>query len=201
MIATATATLKPFILHIASICKKSLHTTTITNSNSNSPLRLPLTSLQCGAILQSLTNTKSFVQGQKLHSYMLTCGNLQNNTYLSSKLAAFYAACGRMTQAQVIFNGVALKNSFLWNFMIRGYASDGYVRNTAMEALTLFYLMGKAGLKADGTTLLALLSACADWGSIKQGKEIHCYANTMSRKTFLQQIGSCKELTSTAVHP
>ncbi|XP_023554404.1 putative pentatricopeptide repeat-containing protein At3g11460, mitochondrial [Cucurbita pepo subsp. pepo] len=283
MIAIATAILKSFLLHNASICKKSLHTNTVTNPKS--ALRFPLTSLQCGAILQSLTNNKSIAQGRKLHACMLTSGNLQNNTYLSSKLAAFYAACGRMIEAQVIFDGVALKNSFLWNFMIRGYASggviayealamyrkmlrlgivdnftfpfvlkacgdlglsemgreihthvevcgwdsdiyvnnsllamylkfgnldvarkvfdkmpdrdttswntliSGYVRNNnAMEALMIFYLMGKAGLKADGTTLLALLSACVDLAAIKQGKEIHCYAirnNYVSSNEFL----------------
>ncbi|XP_022135920.1 pentatricopeptide repeat-containing protein At3g12770-like isoform X2 [Momordica charantia] len=267
-----TAALKPFIFHNLIIFKRSLNTTAI--SSPTPPLRVPLNSLQCGAILQSLTNKKSSAEGRKLHGYMLTCGNLQDNAYLNSKLAAFYAGCGRMVEAQVIFDGVVLKNSFLWNFMIRGYASDGtnaykalalyrkmvtlgfkadnftfpfvlkacgdlgltemgkkihgrvevcgwesdiyvnnsliamyvkfgnmgdarkvfdkmperdltswntmisgYVRNNnAMDALMIFYRMGKAGSKADGTTLLALLSVCADLAAIKQGKEIHCYA-------------------------
>jgi len=100
------------------LLKQSLHTTT-------APFPLPqngftLTSQQCGSILQSLTNTKSFTKGQQLHGHMTTCGALRVNTYLNTKLAAFYATCGRMAEAQLIFDGIELKNSFLWNFMIRG---------------------------------------------------------------------------------
>lgn len=43
-----------------------------------------------------------------------------------------------MTESQVIFNGVALKIYFLWNFMIRGYASDG---TNAYKALDMFRKM------------------------------------------------------------
>ncbi|ONI18543.1 hypothetical protein PRUPE_3G221900 [Prunus persica] len=239
------------------------------------------------------------LEGQKLHALMVTSGNLLNNTYLSTKLAAFYANCGRMAQAQVIFDGILLKNSFLWNFMIRGYAcnecslkalvlyremlsfgqkadnftypfvlkacgdlllvetgrrvhsevvvsgleSDIYVANALLamyskfghmglarmlfdrmlerdliswntmisgyvknnnprKALEVFEEMGKAGLKADGTTLLGILSACAELLALKLGKEIHAYVvrksveihNEFLTNSLIEMYCNCKSL-------
>ncbi|VVA33697.1 PREDICTED: pentatricopeptide [Prunus dulcis] len=230
---------------------------------------------------------------------MVTSGNLLNNTYLSTKLAAFYANCGRMAQAQMIFDGILLKNSFLWNFMIRGYAcnecslkalvlyremlsfgqkadnftypfvlkacgdlllgetgrrvhsevvvsgleSDIYVANALLamyskfgdmglarmlfdrmlerdliswntmisgyvknnnprKALEVFEEMGKAGLKADGTTLLGILSACAELLALKLGKEIHAYVvrksveihNEFLTNSLIEMYCNCKSL-------
>ncbi|KAL6287421.1 hypothetical protein ACE6H2_011811 [Prunus campanulata] len=149
------------------LLKKSLCTATV--HFKEQPLSPPLTSLQCGTILQSLTNTKSFPKGQKLHALMVTSGNLLNNTYLSTKLAAFYANCGRMAQAQVIFDGILLKNSFLWNFMIRGYACN----ECSLKALVLYREMLSFGQKADNFTYPFVLKACGDLLLVETGRRVH----------------------------
>lgn len=71
--------------------------------------------------------------------------------------------------AKTMFDKMPVRDLTSWNTMISGYVRN----NNAMEALTIMYLTGKSELKADGTTLLALLTSLA---AIKQGKEIHCYA-------------------------
>ncbi|KDP25879.1 hypothetical protein JCGZ_22909 [Jatropha curcas] len=129
----------------------------------------PLTSLQCGKILQSVTNTKSLAKGRQLHAYIITSGTLQNNTYLSTKLAVFYANCGHMASAQVIFDGIVLKNSFLWNFMIRGYACNGF----PMKALVLYQLMWSFGQKADKFTYPFVIKACGDFLNVEIGRKFH----------------------------
>ncbi|KAH7576799.1 hypothetical protein JRO89_XS01G0151900 [Xanthoceras sorbifolium] len=130
----------------------------------------PLTSLQCGATLQSLTNTKSFKQGQQLHAHIFVSGTLENNTYLSSKLAAFYASCGQMTQAQAIFDGIVLKSSFLWNFLIRGYACNGF----GLRSLVLYREMFSFGHKADNFTYPFVLKACGELLLVEIGRRVHC---------------------------
>lgn len=129
----------------------------------------PLSSLQCGAILQSLTNIKWLTKGQQLHAYIIVSGNIQNNTYLSTKLAAFYANCGHMTDAKVIFDGIVLKNSFLWNFMIRGYACNGL----PVKALVLYQQMSCFGQKADKFTYPFVIKACGDFLNVEMGRRIH----------------------------
>ncbi|KAL6140094.1 hypothetical protein ACLB2K_058395 [Fragaria x ananassa] len=136
----------------------------------------PFTSLQCGAILQSLTNTKSLPKGQKLHSLMATSGNLLHNTYLATKLAAFYANCGQMPQAHLLFDSVLFKNSFLWNFMIKGYACNGF----GLDSIVMYRQMVSLGLKGDNFSYPFVLKACVVSGcgelvALKQGKAVHAY--------------------------
>lgn len=100
---------------------------------------------------------------------MVTSGNLLDNTYLSTKLAAFYANCGIMAQAQVIFDGILFKNSFLWNFMIRGYACNGF----SLNSIVLYREMLSFGHKADNFTYPFVLKACGDLLAVEIGRRVH----------------------------
>ncbi|XAR65781.1 hypothetical protein NMG60_11011721 [Bertholletia excelsa] len=134
-------------------------------------LEQPLTSVQCGTMLQSLTNTRSFQRGQKLHGLMVTYGIVRENTYLNTKLTAFYAGCGHMDKAFLIFDQIVLKNSFLWNIMIRGYASSN---GCPMKALLLYWEMMNFGKRPDKFTYPFVLKACGDLGLVEIGRRIHC---------------------------
>ncbi|XP_028793766.1 pentatricopeptide repeat-containing protein At4g21065-like isoform X2 [Neltuma alba] len=130
----------------------------------------PLTSLQCGTVLQSLTNTKSYGKCLQLHAHMITCGTLVHNTYLNTKIAACYAGCGRMAEAQGILCFQCIPNL-------------GYVKNgKARDAFIIFDHMKNAGFRGDETTLLALLSGCGDLTNLKVGKAIHGYVVRNSGK-------------------
>ncbi|KAH0454586.1 hypothetical protein IEQ34_016510 [Dendrobium chrysotoxum] len=131
---------------------------------------VPLTSLQCGHLFQSLTNSRSYRKGQQLHTFMLISGVLIDNTYLATKLSAFYAICGKMEEARVIFNGIMLKSSFLWNMMIRGFSCSGFPLN----ALFMYRQMLGFGKKADNFTYPFVLMASGDLLLDDVGKRIHC---------------------------
>ncbi|XP_039130353.1 pentatricopeptide repeat-containing protein At5g66520-like [Dioscorea cayenensis subsp. rotundata] len=90
-----------------------------------------LTSLQCGHLFASPDSLKCFKKALQLHAHMITCGVLIQNTYLNTKLCAMYAASGNMPAARVIFDGIVLKSSFLWNVMVRGYACN----NCSLDSL------------------------------------------------------------------
>ncbi|KAF7823106.1 putative pentatricopeptide repeat-containing protein [Senna tora] len=126
-------------------------------------LTSPLASLQCGALLQTLTNAKSFTKCRQLHAHMIACGTLVHNTYLRTKLAACYASCGRMAEAQATLCSQCIPNL--------GYMKNG----KAGDALSVFDNMRNAGFVGDGTTFLALVCACSDLMNLKLGKAIHCH--------------------------
>ncbi|XP_038981822.1 pentatricopeptide repeat-containing protein At3g26782, mitochondrial-like [Phoenix dactylifera] len=129
----------------------------------------PLNSLQCGHLLQIVTNSKSLEKGRKLHAHMVSSGVLLDNTYLSTKLCAMYAICGGMADARVVFDGISLKNPFLWNVMVRGYACNGF----PLKALVLYREMLRSGKKADNFTYPFVLMACGDLLLIEVGKRTH----------------------------
>ncbi|XXG60818.1 hypothetical protein AAC387_Pa04g2636 [Persea americana] len=130
----------------------------------------PLSSLQCGALLQSFTKWKSSQKGMELHAHLISSGIIIENTYLNTKLAAMYAICGQMGDARIIFDGIVLKNSFLWNVMIRGNACYGF----SISSLHLYREMVRFGQRADNFTYPFVLKACGDLSLVEVGWKIHC---------------------------
>eukprot|EP00268_Persea_americana_P035232 TRINITY_DN34793_c1_g1_i1.p1 TRINITY_DN34793_c1_g1~~TRINITY_DN34793_c1_g1_i1.p1 ORF type:complete len:754 (+),score=125.68 TRINITY_DN34793_c1_g1_i1:625-2886(+) len=130
----------------------------------------PLSSLQCGALLQSFTKWKSSQKGMELHGHLISSGIIIENTYLNTKLAAMYAICGQMGDARIIFDGIVLKNSFLWNVMIRGNACYGF----SISSLHLYREMVRFGQRADNFTYPFVLKACGDLSLVEVGRKIHC---------------------------
>ncbi|CAO2814332.1 unnamed protein product [Amaranthus hypochondriacus] len=144
------------------------YTTLTLISNEFNP-QFQLSSLQCGSILQSLTKSKSLKRGETFHAHMLSSGILVDNTYLSTKLAAFYANCGQMEKAQILFDQILLKNSFLWNYMIRGYTNSGL----PLKAMILYRKMVSIGIQPDNYTYPFVIKACGDSLLVKFGPIVH----------------------------
>ncbi|KAF7140560.1 hypothetical protein RHSIM_Rhsim06G0156600 [Rhododendron simsii] len=117
---------------------------------------------------------------------MISSNTLQNNTYLYTKLAAFYANCGRLGEARVIFDRIVLKNVFLWNSMIRGYACNGQ----CMKSLVLYREMMSFGQKPDNFTYPFVLKACGDLGVVEIGRRVHCEVVVCGFETDVY-VGNC----------
>ncbi|KAK1304893.1 Pentatricopeptide repeat-containing protein [Acorus calamus] len=75
-----------------------------------------------------------------------------------------------MDEARIIFDNVVLKNSFLWNSMIRGYAVVG----SSEKSLLLYREMSFYGRAADNFTYPFVLMACGDLGVENLGRCVHC---------------------------
>ncbi|RZC09793.1 Pentatricopeptide repeat-containing protein, mitochondrial [Glycine soja] len=74
-----------------------------------------------------------------------------------------------MPYAQHIFHQIVLKNSFLWNSMIRGYACN----NSPSKALVLYREMLHFGHKPDNFTYPFVLKACGDLLLREIGGKVH----------------------------
>ncbi|XP_074295469.1 putative pentatricopeptide repeat-containing protein At3g05240 [Silene latifolia] len=145
-----------------------------------------LSSNECGAIFQSLTNSKSLKMGQSLHGYVIRSGLIQDNTYLCTKIAAFYAGCGCMNCARIIFDKIVNKSCFLWNFMIRGYASNGF----SMQAISLYRTMMRIGVLSDNFTYPFVIKACGDLVHVYLGRIVHAQA-VINGFHFDIYVGNC----------
>lgn len=74
-----------------------------------------------------------------------------------------------MAEAQVIFDQIVLKSSFLWNSMIRGYSCYGY----SLRSLVLYRDMFSFGQKPDHFTYPFVLKACGDLLLTEIGRKVH----------------------------
>lgn len=135
--------------------------------------------------------------GRRVHGVVVTRG-LESDIYVGNSLLAMYSKFGDMGLARVVFGGMLQRDLTSWNTMIAGYVNNGNPR----EALVTFELLQKSGLSADGTTLLALLSACAELMALKLGKAIHGYVvrnnvanfNEFLTNALIEMYCNCKSV-------
>ncbi|XP_020257277.1 pentatricopeptide repeat-containing protein At5g15300 [Asparagus officinalis] len=87
-----------------------------------------------------------------------------------------YAKRGEMDKARELFDRVPEKDTVSWNVMIAGYAKCG----SQDKAMEMFEEMRSVGERPDEVTMLSLISACADTGSIDIGIKLHSSLNRVN---------------------
>ncbi|PIA50808.1 hypothetical protein AQUCO_01200219v1 [Aquilegia coerulea] len=91
-----------------------------------------------------------------------------------------------MNYAHYLFDEITLKNSFLWNSMIRGYACNGF----SWKSLVLYREMLSFGHKADNFTYPFVLKACGDLLVDEIGKKVHCEVVVSGYESDIY-VGNC----------
>ncbi|KAK2998477.1 hypothetical protein RJ639_023957 [Escallonia herrerae] len=83
--------------------------------------------------------------------------------------------------AHQVFIGMSEKLVVAWNAMISGYVQKGRVS----QAFEMFRKMHGLGVKHDEFTYTSTLSACADTGLFRHGKQVHAYILRTEEKPTL----------------
>lgn len=139
--------------------------------------------------------------GKAIHSYMLV-SDMLISAHISSALISLYASCANMEMAEKLYNEMPRKDLVSSTAMVSGYARNrkveiarsifdgmpekdvvswsamisGYVdSNQPNEALSLFNGMQECGIRPDEVTMLSVISACANLGSLDKAKWIHAF--------------------------
>lgn len=86
----------------------------------------------------------------------------------ATSLIEMYAKCGDINTAFTLFMKIGKKDVFFWNVMLKSLALHG----KAPDALKLFSLMQKEGLKPNDFTFLGALFACSHGGMVEEGQTI-----------------------------
>ncbi|CAN6455819.1 unnamed protein product [Victoria cruziana] len=108
--------------------------------------------------------------GETVHGQSLKNG-WEALVVVQNTLVYMYSACGQAEVAFQLFGEMPKKNLVSWNSVVNGFAQNGRPN----EALTLFHQMELEGIKPDGFTMVSILSACAELGSMTLGRRIHVY--------------------------
>lgn len=82
------------------------------------------------------------------------------------------AACGQLEAARKTFEQMPSKNVVSWTAMIDGYVKD----QQPIEAFRLFQRMQLDNVMPNEFTVVSLIKACTDMGSLKLGRWIHDFA-------------------------
>ncbi|CAA0816837.1 Pentatricopeptide repeat-containing protein -mitochondrial [Striga hermonthica] len=109
--------------------------------------------------------------GQSVHCHIIKQQCSFENVSIVNSLINMYGRCANLNTARKLFDQIDPKDISAWNSLISAYAENGKF----FEAISFFDKMISQGLKPNVVTFVTLLSACARFASIENGRKIHEY--------------------------
>ncbi|KAJ6424758.1 hypothetical protein OIU84_025514 [Salix udensis] len=93
---------------------------------------------------------------------------MRNHPHVGTALIGFYLNFD-VRFSSLVFDLMVMRSEVSWNAMITGYFDSG----DSVKALELFVRMLEDGVKTDLVTILVVVQACAEFGYLKLGMQIH----------------------------
>ncbi|XP_010250014.1 PREDICTED: pentatricopeptide repeat-containing protein At1g08070, chloroplastic-like [Nelumbo nucifera] len=146
-------------------------------------------------LLKSCAQATATQQGRQVHAHILKLG-LETDAFVHTSLISMYARNGELEDAHLVFDKGSLRNAVSFTALITGYASAGYLEDARKlfddipvrdviswnaiiagyaqsgrykEALDFFHDMLNSNVQPNESTLVSVLSACAQSGSLELG--------------------------------
>ncbi|TQD80453.1 hypothetical protein C1H46_033966 [Malus baccata] len=116
------------------------------------------------SVVSACANVGILLLGQHIHAHIQKIG-YKIDVHLGSSYIDMYAKCGSLNDARMIFKQTDDLNVVLWTSMISACALHGQGR----EAVQLFELMIKEGIKPNEVSFVVVLNACSHAGLLEEG--------------------------------
>lgn len=140
--------------------------------------------------------SESLYFGSSLHGYARKLGLDTAHVMVGTSIVDMYAKCAQLGLARRVFDYLRMKNSVSWNTMLDGYTRNGEIelaidlfdemptrdaiswtalingllkQGYSEQALECFHQMQCSGIKPDYVSIIAVLAACADLGTLTLG--------------------------------
>ncbi|XP_022715503.1 pentatricopeptide repeat-containing protein At1g11290, chloroplastic-like [Durio zibethinus] len=121
--------------------------------------------------ISSIRQLKSIKWGKQIHAHVMRNGS-DYQVSVHNSLIDMYFQCDCLIYAQKIFESLTIKTVVSWSSMIKGYVNH----NQNLDALSLFSRMRTDGVKSDFITVINILPAFVNIGSLEQVKCLHGYS-------------------------
>jgi len=119
-------------------------------------------------ILNACASVAALEEGKNVHDHIIRSG-CESNVFVGSSLIDMYAKCGKLEEAQRVFDRMLIRNVVSWNAMIVGHVKCGY----GQKALEIYQQMQLEGVEPNAFTFVAILNACASVGELEEGRRVH----------------------------
>lgn len=173
-------------------------------------------------VLKSCARSGLAHQGRQVHARVLKCG-LESDAFVHTSLISMYAQNGDLEFARLVFDKSSHRDAVSFTALITGYASKGFMDDAkrlfddmptrdvvswnAMiagfaqcgkfyEALETFREMQRMGVLPNESTIVSVLSACAQSGCIELGSRIHSWAEDRGMGSDLRILNALVDMYS-----
>lgn len=110
-------------------------------------------------------------RGKEIHGQLIVNG-FSLDLFAMTGVVNMYAKCGQIEEAYKMFDRMPERDLVSWNTIVAGFAQNGF----AELALDLITRMHEEGRRGDFITIVSILPAVANVGSLRIGKAVHGYA-------------------------
>ncbi|KAF4358776.1 hypothetical protein F8388_022543 [Cannabis sativa] len=164
-------------------------------STSSSSAQQPINDVPLFIASDELQRCTSLTTLRNLHAKIFSYGLYHTNLW--TKIAGLYVAFERVDAARFAFEFLSNPSSYLWNILIRGYATHGFFG----QSLILYWEMMQKGLKPDKFTFPFALKCCAGLSDLNVGSETMVFFDLMrasgvqsNRVSILSVLLACGNL-------
>lgn len=119
------------------------------------------------SVVSACADLRSLKKGKEIHSYAVKVGGVAS-VLVSNALVDMYAKCGRLEDAERLFEAISEKDVYTWNSMIGGYTLAGYCG----KAYDLFLKMETSGVCRNVVTWNVMMSGYIQNGDDDQAMEL-----------------------------
>ncbi|OVA14272.1 Pentatricopeptide repeat [Macleaya cordata] len=147
-------------------------------------------------VLKACSGLQALEDGKEIHLHVKRFG-LHSDVYICTALVDFYAKCGCLSEAQIMFDKMLKRDVVSWNSMIAGHALHGLYEDT----MKLVFEMQIAGSSPNSSTIVSILPAVGRAKALNQGKGIHGYCirrnfdkDALVGTALLDMYGKCNHL-------
>ncbi|KAI3944464.1 hypothetical protein MKW98_006625 [Papaver atlanticum] len=155
-------------------------------------------------LLKACSKLFAFEEGKVLHGHILKLG-FNSDVYVQTSLLDLYGSCGDIVASRNVFDRMSERDVVASNAMLVGYTRiglveiaeklfsempvrnvsswttmiSGYVQvENSVKALEVFQEMQMKGVRPDKLTVITVLSAISNLGSLEMGKWVHDYVKS-----------------------
>uniref|UniRef100_A0A2P2PIL7 Uncharacterized protein MANES_01G091500 n=1 Tax=Rhizophora mucronata TaxID=61149 RepID=A0A2P2PIL7_RHIMU len=107
-------------------------------------------------------------EGKQVHVDVVKFG-LGCDVYVNNNLIHFYGSCKKILDASKVFDEMSLRTVVSWNSVITACVESSWLG----DAIGYILEMKNSEFEPDETTMVIILSACAEMGNLSLGKWIH----------------------------
>ncbi|KAJ8751762.1 hypothetical protein K2173_025943 [Erythroxylum novogranatense] len=153
---------------LAGFCEKALVLFQLLQEEGEIPDEFTLTTT-----LTACNGLGAIREAIQIHASLITTGfKYLVKTSISCALVDVYVKCGKLIEAQKVFDQIEKKHVTSWSVLILGYSQEG---NLA-KAIHLFRQLIESGIEIDAFVLSTMMGVFADFALVEHGKQIHAYA-------------------------
>lgn len=120
------------------------------------------------SVLPACSSSQFLKLGMSIHGLGVKLG-VDSYISLTNTLIALYGKCGNVKIARSLFDQMETRTLVSWNAMIASYEQN----NSNESAIKLFLEMQSQNINFDNITMVSVISACANLGSLDTGKWVH----------------------------